>query len=214
MRKEWPLLLSFPISLLQAQGVWSIKGGNNFSAITGSSNFSTAVAGNYSTTTSYSIGPRISFHFGLLYRTPLNNHFYIQPELCYSLQGGNVSSTTYIGDFPELGSYTLKANFLDQPILIGYKTKFGLFAETGPQWGLLVTAKEDYDAPFTANHQFTALDFSWVFGIGFINRHQVGFDIRYAQGINYSYQNGNQQGRNIVIQLDFFFKILAKRRKN
>jgi len=190
MRKVIFLSLFFSSTRINAQVIWSAKLGSNL------------------TTLGQNNGPRVSIHLGGSATVSLSRNLFLQPELFYSGQGAYFSNVQNYNDFPELAVATIRANYLNQPILLKYKLHFGLYAETGPQWGVLLRATEDDGTK--VNNEFTPLDFSWVFGLGFVNVHQVGFDIRYSMGINDSYRDGNPFGKNTVIQLDFFFRILKK----
>jgi len=75
---------------------------------------------------------KVDFHGGAFAQIALFNSFSLQPELMYSGQGakGNQNET----------EFTLNQAYVNLPVLFKYQHSSGLFAETGPQLGLLVAA--------------------------------------------------------------------------
>ncbi len=65
---------------------------------------------------------------------PLFSTCSLQPEVLYSGQGAKFSDSLVTGK--------LNYGYLNVPVLFKYQHASGLFAETGPQVGFLLSAKE------------------------------------------------------------------------
>jgi Outer membrane protein beta-barrel domain len=140
------------------------------------------------------------FNGGLFASIPLFSSCSLQPEVVYSGQGtsANVSSVTA----------KLNYDYLNVPVLFKYQHSTGLFAETGPQVGFVLSAKEKADGQTTdvkSNSQST--DFSWAFGIGYqIKVINLGIDARYNLGLtDVNKDNSNGTVKNSVFQFGLFY---------
>ncbi|GAA3944897.1 hypothetical protein GCM10022406_28860 [Hymenobacter algoricola] len=77
--------------------------------------------------------PKVYYHAGLLYEIKVAGPLSVQPELLYSLQGTETKS-----DFE---NYDTRLHYLTLPLLA--KVHLGpLFVEGGPQFGVLLTARD------------------------------------------------------------------------
>jgi hypothetical protein len=150
-----------------------------------------------------------AFNAGLLASIPLADHLFLKPEVVYSVQG------IIADDHATQGSQYIKFtyNYLNLPILLEYRQVSGLYVETGPQFGILLTAKADDGEEFHMNETpYTQPgDISWVFGIGYqIPKINLGIDARYNLGItNISrYMDDYENNRVFQLGLFYFFKKL------
>ena len=129
-----------------------------------------------------------NFNVGMLVSMPITKSLSLQPELMYSNQG-------YGGKYNDT-SFRVTYSYLVLPVLLKYSLNSGLFAETGPQFGLLVKKL----------WWLNSSDFSWVFGIGYKLPVNLGFDVRYTLGLT---DIGNQyyspKAYNSVFQFDVFY---------
>jgi hypothetical protein len=172
---------------VRAQWRFGVKAGYNLSNISVSGN---NVASSFSTIS--------GFNVGLLVKIPLCHHFSLQPEMMYSGQGASLTDT----------SAQLRYNYINVPVLLKYQHASGLFAETGPQLGFLVSANitgNGKDADVTSNTQPS--DFSWIFGIGYkVPKKRMGADLRYNLGFSNIAGNDNPATfKNSVFQFDLFY---------
>ncbi len=81
-------------------------------------------------------------------------------------------------------------------------------AESGPQLGILLSAREKYGSENTNQKSlFSATDFSWAFGLGYISKLNLGFDARFNLGITNINKDPNSfiNYRNEVFQLGMFY---------
>jgi len=133
---------------------------------------------------------KTQYHAGLLYTYTIAGPLSVQPELLYSVQGTERKS--------DLADYDTKLHYLNLPILA--KLTLGpVFVEAGPQFGVLLTAKEVGTmlvAPPTPNSQaqygevsrqvqdnYKKNDFSLCAGVGF-KMHSVLVGARFNAGLN------------------------------
>jgi len=168
--------------------IMGIKGGYNLSAV----NFN----GEGET------GQRHSFHIGFYGESFFNNHFSIQPELQYSQQGYVISNAN--------GKFTQKLNYINLPLMLKAYPVNNFFLEVGPQIGLAVYHKEEYDAAsniFNSSQEFNPnkLDYGVNFGAGFVTDNGMSLGVRYHLGMGDVYNQGNQQNRVWQFSLGFDF---------
>jgi hypothetical protein len=146
---------------------------------------------------SYSMHP--SFHIGGLAYIPLFMNFALQPELMYSGQGVKLS---YQGN-----SSVSNLGYINIPVLFKYKDPSGFFAEIGPQFGVLLSAKEKSGGS-TNNFkdQLNTADVSGVLGIGYLSSLNIGADLRYNLGLtNIEKDASDGTAKNNVIQIGVFY---------
>lgn len=168
------LLSLFLTPLAHAQ--LGVKGGLNVAELTGRDGESSSY--------------KAFYHVGVFYQANILGPLSIQPEVQYSLQGGNLKSA--------FTNYDSKLHYLTVPILA--KLTVGpVFIEAGPQFGVLLNANQsgDLQVGFTedgmpaygnqsrpANSEFKRGDFSVVGGVGL--RLASGFSLggRLVAGLN------------------------------
>jgi hypothetical protein len=178
-------------AVASAQVQFGIKAGVNIANVT--------LSGDNS---GVSFDSKTDFHAGVLASLPLFSDFHLQPEILYSGQGASASAS----------GTTVKLNYgyLNIPVLFKYQHESGLFAETGPQVGFLLSAKEDADGQtIDAKSDTQSTDFSWAFGIGYkIPEINLGIDARYNLGLT-NLAKGSQSGegtaKNSVFQIGLFY---------
>jgi hypothetical protein len=185
------LLTAGSATYASAQIEFGVKAGVNIANLT--------VSGDNS---GVSPSSKTDFHAGLLAAIPLFSSFKLQPEVMYSGQGASadVSGTTV----------KLNYGYINVPILFKYQHESGLFAETGPQVGFLISAKEKADGQTIDTKSDTqSTDFSWAFGIGYkIPDVGLGIDARYNLGLtNLAKGASSSDGtvKNSVIQIGLFY---------
>jgi hypothetical protein len=166
-------LLSLGLTPL-AQAQFGVKGGLNVAEL----------QGRVGEDASY----RAFYHVGLFYQANILGPLAIQPEVHYSLQGGNLKSA--------FTDYDSKLHYLTVPILA--KLTVGP-VEAGPQFGVLLSANQSgkLQVGFTpdgqpaygnesrpANNEFKRGDFSVVGGVGL--KLSSGFSLggRLVAGLN------------------------------
>lgn len=164
------LLLAAP----KAHAQFGVKGGVNFAEIQGRDGESSSY--------------KTFYHVGILYQWNLIGPLAIQPELQYSVQGGDLK-----GAFTD---YTTKLHYFTVPVLA--KVTLGpVFVEAGPQFGYLVHANQDGKVQIsstngsasygqvsqTATDQYKGFDFSLAAGAG-LKFSALSLGARYVAGLN------------------------------
>ena len=139
------LLLLLAVSSF-AQVNFGLKAGVNFSSFTG------ADAGGSSTLTGFNIGGLVNF--------PISPMFSVQPELFFSQEGAK-----------ETGSDNkLSLGYINIPVLLQYNNArpAGFYAETGPQLGLLISAKDKSNGvSVDVKSSIKSTAVSWALGLGY-----------------------------------------------
>ena len=127
---------------------------------------------------------------------PLAGAFSLQPEVNYSAQGAKATES---GE-----SFTLTQNYLNVPVLVKYKHQSGLFAETGPQIGFLMSAKASEGGNSEdVKSSYQSTDFSWAFGLGYqLKTINAGIDARYNLGLTNDAASGS--GSNGTVKASVF----------
>lgn len=151
---------------------------------------------------------RIGIHLGGLAHIHLSEHFALQPELMYSSQGAQ----------REIGGaeYTTKLHYVNVPVLLQFMTGSGFRLQTGPQLGLLVSARSKVsDTETDVDDAYETADFAWSFGASYVTRKGLGFDARYNHGISNILDGGGNEYKNRVLQFGVFyqFRVSEYRRK-
>lgn len=155
-----------------------IKGGYNLAAVSFNGDDET--------------GQRHSFHIGVYGESFISNDFSIQPELVYSQQGYEVKSNS--------GRFTQKLNYLNLPIMFKAYPTNNFFLEAGPQIGLAISHKEEFDSSFNlfdTSQEFdpNRFDYGINFGGGFKTDAGISLGVRYHLGLGDIYDDGNPKNR-------------------
>lgn len=189
MKKIVLLILSIVyVTITRAQVQFGVKAGLNLATL------------KYSGPPINDLRTKADFNGGIFASVHLFNSFYLQPELIYSGQGSSA-----IDSIPVKINY----NYLNVPVLFKYLHASGIFAETGPQIGFLLSA--NVNAPSHSveiTRYLHSSDFSWAFGLGYIFRTSgLGIDVRYNLGLTNTQMPGNDDtANNSVFQIDLFYQ--------
>ncbi|SRX55810.1 porin family protein [Aequorivita sp. CIP111184] len=171
---------AFTFTTANAQSEFRIgfKGGVNFSSVGGD------FTDNYD--------GRTSFHIGGLVEIPISEKFAIQPELLYSSQGAKSEYDNSFGDSLVIGKEKLKLDYINIPIMAKYYIINGLSVEAGPQFGFLISAKNEYEVSgFRGDESgdddvkdfYNSLDIAIGIGASYRLNNGVFFSLRFNKGI-------------------------------
>ena len=123
---------------------------------------------------------KAGFHVGAYASVPLASSLSFNPELVFSQEGAKSEED---GE-----KSTAKLNYLNLPLLVQYNAS-GFFAETGPQVGLLLSAKNKFE--FDGQEEETdvkddmnSTSFAWAIGAGFRTTSGFGVGARYNLGLS------------------------------
>jgi hypothetical protein len=139
---------------------------------------------------------KFSFNAGAIAKISISEAFSVQPELVYSSQGAKADE----------GDGALKLSYLNLPIMAQYNTG-GFILETGPQFGLLLSAKmDDGDDETDIKDALKSLDISWGIGAGYQMESGFGVNARFNLGLsNIIDETDEVKWKNSVIQIGVFY---------
>jgi hypothetical protein len=187
--KKMFLLQAMTLFLLTAQSQinYGLKGGLNIANIGGSD-----IEDNKA---------KLGFFLGGFVDIPVQSSFSVQPELMFSAQGCGFEQT---GD-----DIKLNMNYLLIPVMGKYTFSSGLFAETGPQLGFLLSAKEKYDdGSDNVKDAFKGTSFFWNFGLGYQPpAKKWGANVRFNLGLSRLDEDGDAQIFHRVFQFGVFYSL-------
>jgi len=191
------LLAAASFATAHAQVQFGVKGGLNLATQVGSDAGDSRVMGNVNA--------------GVYLRFAVAPGFGIQPEVVYSGQGAGYRVNGVSDNY--------HANYINIPVLLKWTSRQGLYIETGPQVGFLVSAHEHVQGNSYENKDlYKSADFAWVFGFGYkIPMSPVGIDFRYNLGIsnieNLDVTQQNGSIRNSVVQLGLTYQLFNSARR-
>ena len=145
-----------------------------------------------------------SFHFGAVVEIPVSDGFSFQPEILYSAQGSDYEEESFSG--------SVKADYLNVPLMAKFYVGEGFSVEAGPQIGLLMSAKDEYDGGDEDIKDFLkSTDFGVNIGLGYKLESGLNFGARYNLGLSNVNDSddfdGGSEYKNGVIQVSvgYFF---------
>lgn len=140
---------------------------------------------------------KAGFNLGGLAHIHITRHFALQPEIVYSLQGGQDDNVK------------LNLHYVNIPLLAQYMTNDGFRLQTGPQLGFLTSAKtKTGDLEINRKDDLSAVDFSWSFGAGYLFPSGLGIDARYNHGISNISDDESFEAKNRVFQIGLFYQFM------
>ncbi len=191
MKTVFALILITAISLAthaqRADAYWGLKAGLNVASL--------------NVEDGKDLNSIVSAHVGGLVHLHVSPHFAIQPELFLSGQGGADD-----GD-------KVKLIYLNLPVLFQYMAGNGIRLHTGPQLGVLLSAKEKIgNAEYDVDDAFDNIDFGWEFGIGYqFPGSGVGLDARYTVGLTDITESSSSDVQNRVFGIGIFYQFMNNR---
>lgn len=165
-----------------------IKGGYNLAAVSFDGDSET--------------GQRHAFHLGFYSESFIADNIALQIELLYSQQGYELKDNG--------GTFTQKLDYINLPLLLKLYPSENFFLEVGPQIGLAINHKEEFDDDFglfDTSQEFDPSSFDWGvnFGGGFKTDSGVTLGVRYHLGMGDIYNEGSPQNRVWQFSLGFDF---------
>ncbi|MCA0154428.1 porin family protein [Winogradskyella vincentii] len=167
---------------------FGIKGGYNLSAVSFDGDGET--------------GQRHAFHLGLYNEAFISDALALQIELLYSQQGYEIEDGS--------GTFTQKLDYINLPLMLKMYPSGHFFLEVGPQAGLAISHKEEFDSSFNlfdTSQEFEPSNFDWGinFGGGFKTDSGVSLGVRYHLGFGDIYDAGSPQNRVWQFSIGFDF---------
>ncbi|MBT8273144.1 MAG: PorT family protein [Bacteroidia bacterium] len=167
---------------------FGIKGGYNLAAVSFNGEGET--------------GQRHGFHIGFYGESFFNESVALQLEFNYSQQGYEIKDSG--------GTFTQKLDYINLPLLFKAYPDANFYLEAGPQIGLAVSHKEEFDSGFSifdTSQEFNPESFDWGvnFGGGFKTDSGVSLGVRYHLGFGGVYDEGNPKNRVWQFSIGFDF---------
>jgi len=181
-------ILSLTLSAQAQKSNSGIKGGYNLAAVSFDGDTET--------------GQRHAFHIGFYGESFISESTSLQLEFLYSQQGYELQDNG--------GTFTQKLDYLNLPLLLKLYPSENFFLEVGPQAGLAISHKEEFDSSFgvfDTSQEFDPHSFDWGlnFGTGFKTNTGVSLGVRYHLGFGSIYEEGNPKNRVWQFSLGFDF---------
>jgi hypothetical protein len=191
----------------KAQIQFGVKAGANISNIIGDHNHDINTGEYPQNGIQYKT--KIGYNGGVFVTIPIKGKFSLQPELIYSLQGASFTlhNTDVSGNIISNGTGHLNLSYVQIPVLAKFTFHHRFYAQTGPQIGLLVSAKQNnYEGQsYSVGSSFQSVDIAWGVGIGYTCPSGTGFDLRYDLGLSSIDKNPNDtEDHNSNLQLGIF----------
>ena len=181
-------ILSITLTAQAQKSNAGIKGGYNLAAV----NFD----GDTET------GQRHGFHVGFYGESFISKSVSLQAELLYSQQGYQLKD--------DASTFTQKLDYINLPVLLKLYPTRNFFLEAGPQVGVAISHKEEFDSNFRlfdTTQEFEPDNFDWGvnFGGGFKTDSGISFGVRYHLGLGSVYDEGDPKNRVWQFSVGFDF---------
>ncbi|UKM65066.1 PorT family protein [Flavobacteriaceae bacterium GSB9] len=147
-------------------------------------------------------GQRHGFHVGFYGESFVTEAAALQIELLYSQQGYELEDGS--------GTFTQKLDYINLPLSLKIYPVNTFYLEAGPQIGLAISHKEEFDSNFglfDTSQEFEPNNFDWGFnfGGGFKTESGISLGVRYHLGMGDIYDEGSPQNRIWQFSLGFDF---------
>lgn len=133
-------------------------------------------------------GSKVGFNAGAFVNIPVASQFSIQPEILYSQYGDKFdwteNGTTY--------SYARHLDYITMPVMFQYNATPSFYLEAGPEFGVLVSAKNklknENNASSTSwgdyKDRLNGFNIGVGLGAGYYFTPNLGINARYVAGLN------------------------------
>lgn len=147
---------------------------------------------------SESFDSKIGFHAGAFATIPVASSINVQPEAVFSMEGA------------KSGGDKLNLTYINVPVMFQYHSQ-GFIGETGPQLGLLMSAKskeEGVSESEDIKEEFETINLSWAVGAGYRLANGLGFHARYNLGLsNLAKDSDDGKAKSNVFQFGLSFAL-------
>jgi len=178
---------------LYAQGLdFGVKAGVNVA--------NQKISGDYEPDTKAMIG----FHGGVFVTWMFTEKLGLQPEVLFSTQGSKDSENIY--------DYAIITNYVNVPVLVRYDINDMFSVHAGPQFGILISADEEFDGDKQdIKDDFKTTDIGVAVGAEADLPANLGVGVRYIIGVSNVLKEGESFGntelKNGVLQVYVKFRI-------
>lgn len=152
------------------------------------------------------------YYVGAYAKYAINPKIGIQAEVLYSAQGYVLRDSAQ-GDVAEdIRPKVTNLNYINIPIWMQCTVIGPLYAEFGPQIGILTSAKYKRTVKSSIKEHFNSVDFSAGFGVGyFFKKINLGINSRYTCSLSPVFKGDDINFHNRVFQIGAFYKIAGKK---
>ncbi len=161
---------------------------------------------------------KIGFNAGLFMNAPIAENFSIQPEILYNNLGSKV--TLLENNQGQKLEYARHLDYITVPVMFQYNATPAFYLEAGPEFGLMVDARDKYkstdngtttgSATNTLNKDdYNNFNFGVGLGAGYYFTPNVGLTARYVAGLSDIKKNrpsGSDAVKNNVFQVGLAYK--------
>jgi opacity protein-like surface antigen len=153
---------------------------------------------------------KIGFNVGAFAEIGVSDKLIFQPELLFSTQGAKSGESGF--------NVTIKADYLNIPLMLKYGVTDKLFLEFGPQLGFLLSAKSKIEATYSGEtiseeedikDSFKSIDFGLNFGASFDVAENIMIGARYNLGLSNiidEEDSGDDKVQNAVFSLSLGYR--------
>ncbi|SIQ82100.1 Outer membrane protein beta-barrel domain-containing protein [Chryseobacterium sp. RU37D] len=139
---------------------------------------------------------KVGFNAGAFANIPVAGSFSVQPEILYSQYGGKFSQTL----FGKKYSFVKNLDYITIPVMLQYNVLPNFYLEAGPEFGILVSAKNKLKSESNNNivtdgdvKQYTnGFNMGIGIGAGYYFTPQFGATLRYMGGLTNIYKNNSE----------------------
>jgi len=163
---------------------------------------------------------KIGFNAGLFMNAPIAENFSIQPEILYNNLGSKVTKTAEINGSTYRADYARHLDYITVPVMFQYNATPSFYLEAGPEFGLMVSAKDKFKTSQNGNttatsiadidtDNFNTFNFGVGLGAGYYFTPNVGLTARYTAGLSdiaKDRPSGSDAVKNNVFQVGLAYK--------
>lgn len=183
-------LLSATVTV-NAQTRFGLKAGTNFSKLGGEDSYSANKG-------------KVGFYGGFLANIPILPSLSVQPELLYNNLGGKQKEGG--------NKATFNINYMAVPVMLQYNHSSGFYAETGPEFAVLLSSKLKYEidgekGTEEGSDELKSFNAAWGTGVGYELESGLGFGLRYNLGLTPIFDEGGYDVRNNAFSIGVHYKL-------
>lgn len=143
---------------------------------------------------------RTSIHAGGFVTIMVSEKFGVQPEVLYSGQGA------------KNGDFAFKANYITVPVLLRWNFTPLFSIHAGPQVGVLMSAKEEYQGQSEdVKDDYKGTDIGVAAGLGIDLPMGVNFGFRFVKGMTNIVDSDDYKQKNYALQFSVGYKLFGKK---
>ena len=143
---------------------------------------------------------RTSIHAGGFVTIMVSEKFGVQPEVLYSGQGA------------KNGDFAFKANYITVPVLLRWNFTPLFSVHAGPQVGVLMSAKEEYQGQSEdVKDDYKGTDIGVAAGLGIDLPMGVNFGFRFVKGMTNIVDSDDYKQKNYALQFSVGYKLFGKK---